>query len=339
VRRRDRKKDRIADLGFESVSSLTEALRIDASQLEYVLDSCQSGYPYECWYEPKRSGKGNRLIEHPCPALKRVQQSVNSLLQRLDLPSIFHGSHVGTSVVSNALPHRSSSWFLTFDLANYYKNIRPQKVYRGFVEMGAAPDVARVLTRLTTIKGRVPQGAPTSPVVAAIAMLNLARRLANLGRPFHAKISVYGDNVAISGPKAILGQKRTILRIATSEGFRVRADKTEVRSPGEDKPLPGVLVRAGKITIYDEDFDRASRLLDACLGLGACGLSRRVCNRFCYKLRGIVNHFAWIDPERMRGNRRKFEKIRWPEDYDRTACWSPKCHCTPVQSGLPLLLK
>ena len=127
-------------------------------------------------------------------------------------------------------------------------------------------------------------------------------------------------------------QKRTILRIATSEGFRLRADKTEVRSPGEDKPLPGVLVRDGKITLYDEDFDRASRLLDACLGLGPSGLSRRVCNRFRDKLRGVVNHFGWIDRERMEGNRRKFGKIRWPDDYERAPCWSPKCHCTPLRS-------
>jgi hypothetical protein len=66
------------------------------------------------------------------------------------------------------------------------------------------------------------------------------------------------------------------------------------------------------------------------LGLRASGLSRRVCNRFHYTLRGIVNHYAWIDRERMGGNRRKFERIRWPDDYERGPCWSPKCHCTPI---------
>jgi hypothetical protein len=324
---------RIRDLGFESVPRLAKSLRLHPNELDHLAHACQNAYPYTCWHEPKRSGNGNRLIEHPSEDLKRAQQAINRLLQRLDLPGIFHGCHAGTSIVSNAVPHRNVSWFLTFDLANYYKTIRPRKVYEGFVALSASPDAARVLTRLTTIKGRVPQGAPTSPLVAAIAMLSMARRLGQLAAKFGLNVSVYGDNVAVSGPKTVVRHKNTMLGIGRSEGFRVRAHKTLKRAPDEDKPLPGLIIRGGEITVYDEDYDRVSRMLDACLALGPDGLARKVCDRFVRKLSGTVNHYAWIDPIRMAGSRRKLAKIQWPPEYVRASCWSPKCHCTPLRVG------
>src|SRR5690606_9612266 len=149
---------------------------------------------------------GYRLIEHPFPELKAIQRRINRLIQRLQLPNVFHGCYAATSILTNASHHRVSSWYLTFDLANYYKTIRPQKVYLALTARGAAPDVARTLTRLTTIKGRVPQGAPTSPVIAILAMCSMARRMQILVQRMHGTITIFGDNVSVSGPKGLISQ-------------------------------------------------------------------------------------------------------------------------------------
>jgi hypothetical protein len=321
----------INDLGFESHRSLYMALGTEQGTVDQVLDLCQNGYPYECWYEPKRSGNGHRLIENPHSELKGLQKRVNRLLQRLNLPPVFHGCYSGTSILTNAEQHVVPSWFLTFDLANYFKTIRPRKVYDSLRSLGAAPKVARVLTRLTTIKGRVPQGAPTSPIIAAIAMLALASRLQRLCEIIEAICTVYGDNICLSGGVALVRHKNTILGAARSEGFRVRADKTLIRKPGEDKPLPGLIIRGGHPTVSDEDLSTVTRLLDACLALGPCGLARKVCPRFTYKLRGIVNHYSWIDEEAMRSNCARHIAVRWPGEYRREPCLSLKCHCTPLR--------
>src|SRR5271154_2907962 len=118
----------VDDLGFESKRSFFDALRVEQGLFDTALSLCEDGDPYERWYEPKRSG-GQRLIEHPVPILKKVQKRLNRLLQRFRLPRVFHGSYSGTSILSNAKPHCNVSWYLTFDLANYYKTIRPEKVY------------------------------------------------------------------------------------------------------------------------------------------------------------------------------------------------------------------
>jgi hypothetical protein len=289
--------------------------------------SVENGYPYECWYETKRSGVGHRLIEHPHGELKAVQARINRLLQRLALPRIFHGCYAGTSILSNARHHRKDSWFLTFDLANYYKTIRPAKVYQGLVAYHAAPDVARALTRLMTIKGRVPQGAPTSPIAAVLAMLRLADRLSKLAQSFGSTVTVFGDNVCLSGPRRLASQKNTILKIAVTEGFRVRREKTVITEPGQDKPLPGVIIRSGRVTLYDEDFTAISATVENCLSMGTSGLAKCACSRFNDKLQGRVHHYHWIDAERMKEHRQSCLKIRWPAYHKRSPCLGPHCHC------------
>jgi hypothetical protein len=178
-----------------------------------------------------------------------------------------------------------------------------------------------------TIKGRVPQGAPTSPIAAVLAMLRLADRLTKLALSFGSTVTVFGDNVCLSGPRRLASQKNTILRIAVTEGFRVRTAKTVVTEPGQDKPLPGVVVRGGRITVYDEDLASVTSTVDNCLAIGADGLAKRTCARFKDKLQGRVHHYNWIDAERLAKNFGRFNSISWPSEHRRSSCLGPHCHC------------
>ncbi len=323
----DKENLRVSELGFESRRSLIEALRVEENLLGRVLDLCENCDPYDRWYEQKRSG-GQRLIEHPIPPLKAVQQRLNRLLQRLRLPGIFHGSYSATSILTNAKPHCRISWYLTFDLANYYKSIRPEQVYASMRSLRAAPDIARIITRLTTVNGRVPQGAPTSPMIAAISMLGLARRLIRLCSKIDSFVTVYGDNISISGPRSIVGHKETFLRIARTEGFKLRAKKTLIATPSEDKSLPGLIVRGGKPTVNNEDLETVCAIVTRCHDLGPQGLARQVCGRYISSVRGMVNHYAWIDRKLMQTTLTRFAEIRWPSTYDRPHCLSNRCYCS-----------
>ncbi len=316
----------VNDLAFESRQSFVRALRVPVDAFDHAIDLCENDDPYERWYEPKRSG-GQRLIEHPIPPLKKVQSRLNRLLQRVRLPRVFHGSYSRTSILSNAKPHCYSSWFLTFDLANYYKSIRPEKVYTSLRQLNASPDVARLITRLSTISGRVPQGAPTSPMIAAIAMLRLSRRLSTLCANVGGQVTIYGDNVCISGPRTIVGMKSTFFRIATTEGFRVRSPKTVITEPGQDKPLPGLAIRNSKPAIYDRDLAAVQEAVERCVHLGKDGLARRVCPRYVSHLRGVVKHYSWIDDVAMTIVLTDFRRVEWPDSYVKSACETQTCYC------------
>jgi hypothetical protein len=128
-----------------------------------------------------------------------------------------------------------------------------------------------------------------------------------------------------------------VIGVARSEGFRLRVEKTVTRAPGEDKPLPGLIIRGNKATVADEDIATVTQLLDACCSLGARGLAGKVCSRFVHKLGGIVNHYNWIDSDAMQSNVARQAEISWPDVYRRDPCLSLKCHCTPLK-GVPAQL-
>jgi hypothetical protein len=198
-----------------------------------------------------------------------------------------------------------------------------------------APEVAHAVTLVTTIQHHLPQGSPTSPIIAAIAMLNLGRRLDTLVRAIRGTVTVYGDNLSISANVDLGRYERTIERIVRSEGFRLRRTKTVLSPPGADKSLPGVLVRDGRITVHDNDLADAQRGVGECASLGPGRLSHRVCRRYRTKMAGVLNQLAWIDPVRAAPVLARFETLLWPAEYSRQPCVSPHCHCQVSESGVP----
>ena len=320
----------IASLGFESIDSLARALRTDGEKLNGTVELCRKGYPYVSWKEPKKSGKGFRLIENPSQPLKLVQTRANRLLQRVFDPFVFHGCVAQTSIRTNAEPHCQNSWFLGLDLADYYATIRPSKVYEGLLSLGATPDIAHLLTTITTIHHHVPQGAPTSPVVAAIAMRRLAGRLADLVAEFDGVLTIFGDNISISAGRDLRRYQNTIIRIIRMEGFRIRKEKTAICLPGAGKPLPGLVIKNQKIQVRPEDKEAVELIIRQCESLKASGLRSKVCWRFKHRLRGMVNHFAWLDGKTMAPFKDRFKEVDWPDSHERQVCRLRSCYCLPL---------
>jgi RNA-directed DNA polymerase len=324
---------RLKNLGFKTVKSLAKAMSVSVDHLEWVATLCRTSYPYACWREPKQSGNGFRLIENPNRWLKRIQQRLNGVFQRLDLPKLFHGSYKGTHVKSNAEPHKGKAHYESFDLADFYHNIRFTRVYQGYFALGCAPNVARILTSLTTVKGHVPQGAPTSPIVAVIALLPVARRLSTLSDKIDATVTIYGDNISVSGPKHVANYTSTLTALLLQSGFKLRKEKRESKDNTQPWLLPGVELFKNSIDIPQAEFAELRSLFEKLIELGSPGISAGVCPRFCAALSGRFYHYRWIGNSkeglsaRAEELKKLFDRIQWPDSYSRTTCESPKCRC------------
>ncbi len=72
-------------------------------------------------------------------------------------------------------------------------------VYKIFCKrLECSPNVSRYLTRLTTLNGSLPQGSPTSTILAALIAEPLAKRLDNFAKGHRADYSQYVDDNAVS---------------------------------------------------------------------------------------------------------------------------------------------
>jgi RNA-directed DNA polymerase len=152
---------------LRTISDLVRHLGINESFLCDLLNELRFDDTklYRSWEEPKRSG-GTRPIDAPKERLQFIQKRINKrILQRTQIHKAVFGAVRGKRLRDNLQLHVGKPMVANFDLEQFFSNIASGQVYKIFCAIGTAPDVARVLTRLTTLRGRLPQGAPNQPNV------------------------------------------------------------------------------------------------------------------------------------------------------------------------------
>ena len=253
-------------------------------------------------FDKKIGSKMRRLYQTKEPLIGALVR-LNRILQRLKLPKAMHGSIRGRSCLSNARPHINAQAWLQLDVKDFFPSITSARVYAMFArDCGCSPDVARLLTQLTTADGRLPQGFPTSPMIANLVARPLARRLAKLALQHGAAFTQYLDDMTISGPEHVLRLKNTALRIIRQEGFSVSPDKVKLRK-GQECVVTGVRVDRGldAPTVLKDSLDSRILALETFAGNS---ISRELAS-----LRGFVAHATRLNPRFGRKSKRRVERL------------------------------
>lgn len=155
---------------------------------------------YNTFVIPKKAG-GVRRIAAPTPSLLVVQKRLNKVLQEVYEPkATVNGFVPGRNIVDNARGHRKRKWVLNIDLENFFPTIHYGRV-RGLFR--ACPyylpkEVAALIGQLCCFNGKLPQGAPTSPVISNMICSRLdsdLRRLAMGSRSYYTR---YADDITFS---------------------------------------------------------------------------------------------------------------------------------------------
>jgi hypothetical protein len=126
------------------------------------------------------------------------------------------------------MPHRARPFLWIADIRQFYPSISHEEVYSMFVRLGCTPDVAGLLTQLTTYDYRLPQGTPTSPSLANLylRMSGIAMRLEGLAVRHHLRMTFFGDDVLISSDCSFRGLVAHLTKVIESCGLRLHPEKT-----------------------------------------------------------------------------------------------------------------
>jgi RNA-directed DNA polymerase len=147
-----------------------------------------------------RPGKKPRPIDNPSDELKFVQRRIREvILERQPLPSWMHGCVKGKGAFTNADVHKGQPNLTRIDVKRFFPNVTYRMVYHIFIRAGFGPEPARLLTRLTTRGGHLPQGAPTSDRLANLYLATISPELEAIFERFDLKYSAYVDDIAFSG--------------------------------------------------------------------------------------------------------------------------------------------
>jgi len=184
---------------LSSISILSLLLGI---KKERLLSTCYTDTDkYRSFTIPKKRG-GVREIDSPVAELKLIQERLAVLLSTNITfnKKCVQGFIKGRGIRSNADFHKKSKRVLNIDIKDFFGTINFGRV-RGILiakpfEMN--PKVATVIAQICTYKNRLPQGAPTSPVISNIFGSLLDNKIIQHIKREHLLYTRYVDDITIS---------------------------------------------------------------------------------------------------------------------------------------------
>lgn len=250
---------------------------------------------YRHWMMKDRSGS-ERPISVPRGRFYGISKNLQKLLSRVALPPYLHGGVREHSPRTNALVHVGKVAVLKFDIEKFFPHIRPRRVYSLFYDrLGCSAEVAAILTRLTTLDRGLPQGSPTSTVVANLVIIPLAARLNGLAMSHDSDYSQFVDDGAISGPGYLERLRPLIEKVVHQEGFRAspKPHKRLTLYRQQEQVVTGVKVNR-RLGAPSAKVQEVSGLLDTCYSQVAAG--ERLPEKVIRSLKGKIQYVEGLDP-------------------------------------------
>lgn len=251
-------------------------------QLSYYAFHIDMRRAYSTFTIPRRNGGRERRIETPIPTLKYIQRLIHESLTGLYGPHpAVHGFRSERSIMTNARYHIGSRYILNIDLADFFLSINRQRIYGRLV---AAPylfkkNIANLIAALTTNSHfQLPQGSPSSPVIANIVAAGLDADLAKLCGLLGCRYTRYADDISISTTRGelppeigrypnasgtgqvVIGDKLT--DVIKGHGFRINDRKSRLQSYWTRQMCTGLVINGDHISPPRSYIRRLRSLVD-----------------------------------------------------------------------------
>ena len=306
--------------------------------------------PYRTFDIRKRNGKF-RTISVPHPLLFQAQRWIHdNILKKAPKNPEATAFFENTSNVKNAQIHCGAKWLIKIDVEDFFDNISERQVYHVFRNFGYPKLLSFKFARLTTkvsMDGRnrffsrwqtkapsrsmrsywngqvgcLPQGAPTSPILANLVCASLDKDLAKQSKIHECIYTRYADDIVFSAlsmdrPKA----KKIVLEInkrLSAMGLRANRRKIHIVPPGARKIVTGLGVDGDRPTLGKEMKDRIKAHLHYAKKFGVAAHCLRKGFRsligFRNHLQGLVLYASQVDAEFGKKCVEEMSQIDWPD--------------------------
>jgi RNA-directed DNA polymerase len=139
--------------------------------------------------------------------------------------------------------HCNQKLLLNLDLKSFFPSISHYKVFELFhKKLGCSEPVASLLTKLSTIKGQVPQGGPMSTDLANLVFRDTDLRLEGLAKQFGINFTRYVDDLSFSGKDIPLNFINLAKQIIDQSGFVLNPEKEIFSDSSMPKVVTGLSV-------------------------------------------------------------------------------------------------
>lgn len=242
-------------LALKTRQDVADILEIKEKSLRYFLYAIKPDNMYSGFNIEKKSG-GERHINAPNVKLKNIQRKLAYILNCVyKVKPAAHGFVIDKDITTNARNHVKRKYVFNMDLENFFEQIHFGRV-RGMLmkqPYNIGEEAALVIAQIVCYKGKLPQGAPTSPILTNMICAPLDTQLTKLAKKYNMRYSRYADDITFSSkeefPKEIVytdlcgahvGEE--LKEILSKNSFVVNQKKTRVFDYRKRQEVTGLVV-------------------------------------------------------------------------------------------------
>lgn len=260
---------------INNLEQLSQVLKVPKRKLTYILYVKRIENLYIDFEIPKKTG-GTRKISSPSNDLKEIQKNIAKLLEKQQeiflkenniKSNISHAFTKDKSIMTNALIHKHKKYVLNIDLEDFFDSFHFGRV-AGYFEKNEnflfPKKTAVILAQLTCYNGKLPQGAPSSPIITNLICNILDMKLLKISKKFKVDYSRYADDLTFStNNNNFIEELDTFLsqleQIINKSGFEVNKKKTRIQYRESKQMVTGLVVNK-KVNI-NRKFYRETRAM------------------------------------------------------------------------------
>ena len=246
--------------------------------INYLLYYIQTDNLYNSFTIPKKNG-GERIIHAPKKELKFLQKKLSNVLwecylesiesktkdKNFKTPVLSHAFEKGKSIITNSQMHRNKKYTLNIDLKNFFDSFNFGRV-RGFFikdrDFAVSPEIATVIAQIVCYQGKLPQGAPSSPIITNLITRILDYRIVKIAKKYRFTYSRYADDMTFSTNRELNSNKlrasqelesflSELEELIVSSGFEINSEKTRLSNNMQRQEVTGLVVNK-KINVKRE---------------------------------------------------------------------------------------
>lgn len=246
---------------------------------------------YKSFTIPKKNGE-ERYISAPKNQLFHIQYRLKDILENIFKPHAGASAFIkGRGIVYNAKRHTKKEAVFNIDLEDFYDHIHFGRI-AGL--LSAKPyslrkETANLIAHICCYNKRLPQGAPTSPIISNMICKGLDHRLSLLAKENQAHYSRYADDITFSFRSlskntiySFIGHQiissENLFRVITEYGFNINQKKTRLQLFNERQTVTGLKVNS-KINL-DRRYIRTTRAMLFSLSNGIASANEKYSKKF-----------------------------------------------------------
>lgn len=289
-------------------NELADFLHIERKTLTNVLYNIHVDSYYYSFEIPKKSG-GSRKIHAPQNVLKIIQKKLSTALynyrdyickeNNINL-NISHAFEKNKGIITNAFIHKNKRYIINIDLKDFFESFHFGRI-RGFFEKNKyfqlPLEVSTIIAQLVCYNGKLPQGAPTSPIIANFICNVLDYKILQLAKKYHLDYTRYADDLTFStNDKKFLDKYEQFYndlnKITSKNGFEINTKKTRIVYYNSRQTVTGLVVNK-KININHLYYKKIRAMANTLYKTGSYFINENIGN--IKQLEGCFSFINEID--------------------------------------------